>query len=44
VDIRKLQFFIKSVFFSSFFGDQNPGSGLDPDPYSLEILDPDPQL
>ncbi len=32
--------------FSSVFGHQNPGSGLDPDldPYldSLEMLDPDP--
>jgi hypothetical protein len=33
-----------SVFlFSSDFGHQNPGSGLDPDPYpdSLEMPDPD---
>ncbi len=46
--ISKLQFLIKkgfkkisAVFFSSIFGHQNPGSGLDPDPYpdSLEMLD-----
>jgi hypothetical protein len=43
----KLQFLIKKdvknfqlYFFSAIFGDQNPGSGLDPD--SLEMLDPDP--
>jgi hypothetical protein len=32
------------VFFSSVFGHQNPGSGLDPYPGSREMLDPDPQL
>jgi len=37
-----------SVFVSSFFGHQNPGSGFDPDPYpdpypdSLEMLNRDP--
>jgi hypothetical protein len=29
------------LYFSSVFGHQNPGSGLDLDPDSLEILDPD---
>ncbi len=34
-----------AVFFSLIFGHQNPGFGLDPDPYpdSLEMLDADPQ-
>jgi hypothetical protein len=38
----------KIIYNVSFFslGHQNPGSGLDPDPYpapdSLEMLDPDP--
>jgi hypothetical protein len=36
-----------AIFFSYIFGHQNPGSGLDPDPYpdrdSLEMLDPNPQ-
>ncbi len=46
VGISKLQFLIKKrykiffSFFSSISGHQNPGSGLDP--YSLEMLDPDP--
>jgi hypothetical protein len=39
---------ISAVFFSSVFGHQNPGSGLDSDPDSLEMpdpyLNPDPQL
>ncbi len=49
--IIKLQFLIKkekeisAVFFSTIFGHQNPGSGLEPnsDPYqdSLKMLDPD---
>ena len=37
-DIKK----ISAVFFFFNFGNQNPGSGLDPDPDSLEMLDPDP--
>jgi hypothetical protein len=48
----KLQFLIKKrfkqffccIFFLQFFCHQNPESGLDLDPDSLEILDPDPQL
>ncbi len=32
-----------AVFFKIIFSHQNPGSGLDPDPDSLESLDPDPQ-
>jgi hypothetical protein len=50
LDISKLQFLIKKrktnfqlYFFSSVFGRQNPGSGLDQDPDSLEILNPDAQ-
>jgi hypothetical protein len=49
--MSKLQFLIKKRYkkLSSVFGHQNPGSGLDPDPYpdqypnpdSLEILDLD---
>ncbi len=42
---------ISAVFFCSIFGHQNPRSGLDPDPGSLEMPDPypnsmnpDPQL
>ncbi len=42
---------MSAVFFPSVFGHQNPGSGLDPDPNSHEMLDPypdsmipDPQL
>ncbi len=40
LDISKFQLY----FFSSVFGHQNPGSGLDPDPDpdSLEMLDRDP--
>ncbi len=46
--ISALQFWIKkkkksAVFFKIIFSHQNPGSGLDPDPDSLELLDPDPQ-
>jgi hypothetical protein len=44
--IGKLQFLIYKrrkisavVFSSSIFGHQNPGSGLDPDPDALEMLD-----
>jgi hypothetical protein len=45
LDISKLQFFFKKgYFFSSVFGHQNPGSGLDPYPDSVEMLDPDPDL
>jgi hypothetical protein len=50
LDIRNLQFLkickknFSCIFFFLVFG-QNPGSGLDPDPYptpdSLEMLDPD---
>jgi hypothetical protein len=48
LDIIKLQFWIKKdkkkhiqlYFFSSGFGHQNPGSGLDLAPDSLLMLDP----
>jgi hypothetical protein len=36
--IKKL---FSCVFFSYIFDHQNPGSGLDSDPDSLEMLDPD---
>ncbi len=51
LDLSKLQFLIKRdiyekiqlYFLSSVFDHQKPGSGLDPnpDPDSLEMLDPD---
>jgi hypothetical protein len=28
------------IFFCKYFGHQSPASGLDPDPDSLEMLDP----
>jgi hypothetical protein len=44
--LSKLQVLIRKkrfvVLFSSAFGHQNLGSGLDPDPNTLEMLDPDP--
>ncbi len=49
LDTSKLQLLIKKkkkkivcCIFSSVFGHQNPGSGLDPDPDSLEMPDPYP--
>jgi hypothetical protein len=47
--ISKLQFLIQKRkkiqlhFFSSDFGHQSLGSGLDPDPDSCEMLDSDPK-
>jgi hypothetical protein len=49
MEASKLQFLIKkryitisAAFFFLNFGHQNPGSGLDPGPDSIEMLDPDP--
>jgi hypothetical protein len=39
--IKKRKGNFVSVFFSSIFGHQNPGSELDQDPEPLEMLDPD---
>ncbi len=49
LEISILQFFLSkkdikkfsTVFFFFSFGHQNPGFGLDTDPDSLEMLDPD---
>ncbi len=40
--IKKKDKTISAVFFLLLFGHQNPGSGLDLDPDSLEMLDPGP--